>query len=30
MDTSQYIEENECSIKLQEVEDQFDKNQQAL
>ena len=30
MDTSQYIEENESSIKLQEVEDQFDKNQQAL
>ena len=29
-DTSQYIAENESSIKLHEVENQYDKNQQAL
>lgn len=30
MDSSQYIEDNESSIKLHEVEDKYDKNQQAL
>ena len=30
VDTSQYIEDNESSIKLNEVENQFEKNQQAL
>jgi lipoate synthase len=30
VDTSQQIEENESSIKLNEVENEFEKNQQAL
>jgi hypothetical protein len=30
VDTSQYIEENESSLKLNEVENQFEKNQHAL